>query len=107
MQQKQADEILMAQVLEEIGDISSLFDGLKEESTVIMEQKPVPLKAPRASSVEEETKQNLSAAATKFKTNNFMMSSDEERRPTDGHKSARSRKSVKEVNLKSKQTSAN
>ena len=47
----------MAQVLEEIGDISSLFDGLKEESTLIVEQKPAaPLKAPRASSVEEENK---------------------------------------------------
>ena len=36
-----------------------------------------------------------------------MMSSDEDRRPTNGQKSARSKKSVKEVNLKSKQASAN
>ena len=61
----------------------------------------------RSSSVEEEIKQNRSTAAVKYKTNNFMMSSDEDRRPTDGQKSARSKKSVKEVNLKSKQASAN
>lgn len=82
--QKQTGEEQVAQVFEEIGDISSLFDGLKEESTLLQLEEAqtdmVLVKRPMGyvSSAEEETKHNRSTAVFQLKTNNFM-SSDEDK----------------------------